>query len=221
MKFGGCGRLLARVAAVGAVCGWKGNTRVGKAEVEEIQAWANTILSAAPVKWRTPTTGDLTTIYTDASEYGWGCCELRSGSFKMFGARWNDTERRRHRVERSAVSEPLAVRKSLRALADVIPKNGSSDIVVCTDHQPWSGRWREAQGWCRAAAYEEVARFLANFERNGIKITFRIPRCRIQLTRSPEGTTIALIARRGLATGKWDEKRKKERGVRAGAFLTS
>jgi hypothetical protein len=143
---------------------WNGLVFVEPSAAEELILWMTRILLRGPVKTiRTSSPAPKrTTLFVDASAFGWGAVRVSAGGCSFFGAPWSSVERARFNVWNSCVAEPMALVKALRCLAASAHPHG---VCVYSDHAPLVDVLnRAAGGLAHSAAYLWAAKALREMQ---------------------------------------------------------
>jgi hypothetical protein len=114
---------------------WNGEVFVEQEAHGEILRWMTSILSRGHVRTTDPKMSkeQRSTLFVDASAYGWGAVRVDGLGCAFYGAAWNKSERERFDVSQSCVAEPMAL---VKALCVGVSHANTQDISVCvySDH---------------------------------------------------------------------------------------
>ncbi len=92
---------------------------------DELRAWCDKLLTNTPVPLSTPhdTTASQTTVFTDASAYGYGAVVLYpDGTSKTISHQWTAAEHQQYDLHSSVVAEPRAVQLLMAELFSSAPE---------------------------------------------------------------------------------------------------
>jgi len=99
----------------------------------ELIAWAKVAAENEPVAVWQEESVDFT-IYTDASETGWGAVSVsRNGSVLQLSEPWSERDVAAYDLQSSVQAEPLAIVRAVQAL---VPSH-AKEVVIFTDHMPF------------------------------------------------------------------------------------
>ena len=130
--------LVSRLAVSGggrtSTADWNMEVALSGSCMTEIQQWILDCLKQGLIScWKDTDAAPTTTIFVDASFWGWGAVLVRDGRTTTFGAKWSEKDHGEFNLQSSVSSEPLAMTRALCALVDP----GEKGIVwVYTDHKP-------------------------------------------------------------------------------------